>query len=432
MRVRNRVGTIAANRGYTVSEFINNQTQRQEKLKSIIRQLHEGKTVDDVKAEFATLLEGVGGDEIARIEQLLVDEGLAPEQIKPLCDVHVAVFRESLNEQTDPQTVPGHPIFTFRAENLAVARVLDQVGAALDDVKVLPDVATLEAAKIVLAKLREYNKHYLRKENILFAYLEKYGFSGPSSVMWAIHDDVRTEWKTLAALLDAGPGDDLAKFVVQLETTFETVNQTIREMIYKEQKILFPAAMARLSEADWGAARDQEPEIGFCYIQPGRQWQPELDPREAEAQQETAASGAASLIEGLIPLNVGALSVEQVSMMLSALPVDITFVDENDEVRFFSQTKERIFPRTPAIIGRQVQNCHPPQSVDRVQRILDDFRAGDRDAAEFWIQMQGMFIHIRYFALRDAAGTYRGAVEVTQDLNPLRALEGERRLLDEG
>lgn len=409
-----------------MSEFINNQTQRQTKLKNIIRQLHEGRTVDDVKAEFATLLDGVGGDEIARIEQMLVDEGLEPEQIKPLCDVHVAVFRDSLNEQADPQTIPGHPLFTFRAENLAVGRILERTGAALDDVKTQPNASTIEAAQAVLTKLREYDKHYLRKENVLFPYLEKYGFSGPSSVMWAIHDDVRAGWKKLAALLDAGPGGDPGAFTAQLETTFETVNQTIREMIYKEQKILFPAAMARLSEADWGAVRDQEPEIGFCYIQPGRQWQPQLDPREAEAGHAAGAPGA-----GLLSLDAGALTAEQISLMLNALPVDITFVDENDEVRFFSQTQARIFPRTPAIIGRKVQNCHPPQSVDRVQHILDDFRAGKRSVAEFWIQMHGIFIHIRYFALRDAAGAYRGSIEVTQNITPLRALEGERRLLDE-
>ena len=415
-----------------MSEYINNQTQRQGTLKGIIRQLHDGKSVDDVKAEFAALLDGVGGDEIARIEQLLVNEGLAPEQIKPLCDVHVAVFRDSLNEQADPQTIPGHPIFTFRAENLAVARILDRVRAALEALKTQPDATTLEKARAAVRKLQEYNNHYLRKENILFAYLEKYEFSGPSSVMWAIHDDVRAGWKTLTALLDAGPEDDRAAFAAQLDTAFESVDQTIREMIYKEQKILFPAAIARLSESEWAAIRDQEAEIGYCYIQPGRQWRPQLDPQEAEARHEAPTAAAAAQIEGLISLNVGALSVEQIRMLLSVLPVDITFVDENDEVRFFSQTKDRIFPRTPAIIGRKVQNCHPPQSVDRVQHILDDFRAGRRDVAGFWIQMNGMFIHIRYFALRDEAGTYRGTIEVTQDIEPLRALEGEHRLLDEG
>jgi len=216
----------------------------------------------------------------------------------------------------------------------------------------------------------------------------------------------------------------MVAFTGQLDETFALLDQTLRDMIYKEHKILFPAAMARLSEADWGEIRTQESEIGYCYIAAGRQWQAHVDPREAEGAAELAP-------EGLIPLNVGALSVEQISMLLSALPVDVTFVDENDEVRFFSQTRERIFPRSPAIIGRKVQNCHPPQSFDRVQRILDDFRAGARDVAEFWISMHGMFVHIRYFPLRDATGAYRGTLEVTQNIAPLRALEGERRLLNE-
>ena len=406
-----------------MSEYINNQTQRQETLKTIIRRLHAGASVEDVKDEFAELLAGVGGDEIARIEQVLVGEGLDPEQIKPLCDVHVAVFRESLDNQTDPQTIPGHPVFTFRAENLAVGHVLDNVRTALDNFKATPDEEILQAAQESVRKLREYDKHYLRKENILFSYLERYDFSGPSQVMWAVHDDVRDMWKILTALLDAEPGEVPT---AQLDETFARLDRTLRDMIYKEHKILFPAAMARLSETDWSEIRAQEAEIGYCYVTAGRQWQARIDPRAKEGQ---ASAGVAP--EGLIPLNVGALSAEQIDLMLTSLPVDITFVDENDEVRFFSQTRERIFPRSPAIIGRKVQNCHPPQSVDRVQRILDDFRAGERDVAEFWISMQGMFIHIRYFALRDTAGTYRGTIEVTQNIAPLRALEGERRLLNE-
>jgi DUF438 domain-containing protein len=409
-----------------MSEYINNQTQRQETLKTIIRRLHAGASVEDVKAQFAELLTGVGGDEITRIEQALVAEGLDPDQIKPLCDVHVAVFRESLDNQTDPQTIPGHPVFTFRAENLAVGHVLDNVRTALDNFKTAPSEATLQAAQESVRKLREYDKHYLRKENILFSYLERYDFSGPSKVMWAVHNDIRDMWKTLATLLDAGPGEDFATFTAQLDETFVLLDQTIRDMIYKEHKILFPTAMARLSEVDWGKIRAQGAEVGYCYVTAGRQWQARVDPREEEVQ-----AGAGAAPDSLIPLNVGALSAEQINMMLTTLPVDITFVDENDEVRFFSQTRERIFPRSPAIIGRKVQNCHPPQSVDRVRRILDDFRAGERNVAEFWIAMQGMFIHIRYFALRDAKGTYRGTLEVTQNIAPLRALEGERRLLNE-
>ena len=130
------------------------------------------------------------------------------------------------------------------------------------------------------------------------------------------------------------------------------------------------------------------------------------------------------------PLTTGDLTLQQINLMLMNLPVDITFVDENDTVRYFSETPERIFKRTAAIIGRQVQNCHPPASVDKVVEIVEDFRAGKRDLAEFWIQMDGKFIHIRYFAMRDAGGNYRGTLEVSQDVTEIRKLEGEKRLLD--
>ena len=408
-----------------MSEFINNQTLRREKLKGIIRQLHEGKSVAEVQAEFAALLEHVGGDEIVNLEQELVAEGLSPDLIKPLCDVHVAVFRGSLDEQPDPETIPGHPVFTFRAENLAVQRILNELAEALEDLKNLPHLPTLTRARELTAKLLLFERHYLRKENILFALLERTGFTGPSKVMWAVHDDIRRGWKALQALLAQDDIVSAPDLEARITAIFDPMAHAIREMIYKEDKILFPTALERLNEADWAAIRAQEAEIGFAYIQPGRQWQPRLDPREAEA----AAAPVAP--EGLISLSVGALTPAQIDLMLKALPVDVTFVDANDEVRYFSQGRERIFPRSPAIIGRAVQNCHPPQSVDRVQRIVEDFRAGRRDVAEFWIQMHGMFIHIRYFALRDADGTYRGTLEVSQNLTPLRALEGERRLLDE-
>ncbi len=131
-----------------------------------------------------------------------------------------------------------------------------------------------------------------------------------------------------------------------------------------------------------------------------------------------------------IPLKTGALSPEQVNLLLTNLPVDVTYVDENDTVLFYAETKERIFRRTPAVIGRKVQNCHPPASVDKVVRIVEDFRSGKRDKAEFWIQMNGKFIFISYYAIRDEQGKYRGTLEVTQDLTHLRELQGERRLLE--
>jgi DUF438 domain-containing protein len=138
-----------------------------------------------------------------------------------------------------------------------------------------------------------------------------------------------------------------------------------------------------------------------------------------------------------VPLQTGALTPRQIALMLTHLPVDVTFVDAGDIVRFYSDSKERLFKRTPGVIGRSVLKCHPADSVHRVKRILDDFRSGTRDTAEFWIQMKAGapepgFIHIRYFAVRDSGGAYQGTIEVTQDVTAIRKLEGERRLLDEG
>jgi len=418
-----------------MSEYINNQSERKETLKRLIRELHTGKTVEEIKGEFAVLLQDVGAEEIAEMEQALIAEGLPETEIKRLCDVHVAVFRESLDAQARPETIPGHPVHTFRAENEAAGRVLDALQEALDALEATPGAAhrlrsgqaQLEQARKRLRELREYEKHYLREENILFPYLERHGFTGPSSVMWAIHDDVRAGWKALDGLLSAGPGDDLAAFKARFVEVFEPLSTAIREMFYKEENILFPTAMEKLSEEEWAAIRAQEPEVGYCYLEPGSQELPEAALPEATLP-PVEARGADG---GLLHLDTGALTVQEVNLLLTHLPVDVTYVNKDDAVRFFSQTRERLFPRSPAIIGRQVQKCHPPASVHQVQRILDDFRGGRRDVAEFWIQLQGKFVHIRYFAMRDEQGEYQGTLEVTQDITPIRALEGERRLLDD-
>jgi hypothetical protein len=288
----------------------------------------------------------------------------------------------------------------------------------------------LEEAREQLAKLREYDKHYLRKENILFPYLERHGFTGPSSVMWGIHDEIREGWKRLARLLEVGPGDDVQAFVEGLEAYFEPMAHAVREMFYKEENILYPAAVERLTEEEWQAVRAQGPEIGYAYVRPGRKWQPGRESVTGEAK--IIAEEETMEAKELVQLEVGKLTPEQINLMLKNLVVDVTFVDENDEVVYFSDTPDRTFTRTPSIIGRKVQNCHPPDSVDKVMEIVEAFRAGTHDSAEFWIELSGQFIHIRYFALRDEEGNYKGVIEVTQDVTHIRQLEGERRLVNWG
>jgi uncharacterized protein len=402
-----------------MSEFINNSSKRKEILKSVLKQLHEGKSVDEVKAEFSLMAQSASSAEIAEVEQMLIEEGLPVEEVQRLCDVHVAVFRESLDKEHTPDSLPGHPVFTFKSENQVVSRVLNEMRMTVEKLQSKPDPAIRQVLTGLLERLKEFPRHYLRKENLLFPYMEKYGFTGPSKVMWGIHDEIRGQMKELGRMLAIGSSAE------QIAEAFSKMETAITEMVYKEEKILFPASLEHLHEEDWGAIRQQEDEIGYFIVTPGNQWQ-----YKAEQVEEPTVDTARPLTAGELPLDTGALTLEQINLLLTNLPVDVTFVDENDEVKYFSQGKERIFPRSPAIIGRKVQNCHPAQSVHRVMQIVDDFRAGRNSMAEFWIQMGGKFIHIRYFALRDEKNAYRGTLEVSQEITGIRALEGEKRLMD--
>ncbi|MHB1357928.1 MAG: DUF438 domain-containing protein [Anaerolineae bacterium] len=399
-----------------MSEFLHNQ-DRKALLKQMILDLHAGADIAAVKPRFQALIGDISAVEIAALEQELISEGLAAEKVKALCDVHVAVFRESLDTQASPEMTPGHPVHTFKQENWAISELL----VVMDDVvSRLPDPAAIKQTELLTEQLAMIKRVYLRKENLLFPMLERHGVGGPSSVMWGIHNDVRASLKELQQALAQGQVDAVRESYMITATA-------IRQMIYKEEHILYPTSLKMLSEAEWVAIRDQSAEIGFCLIQPGDLWQPQV---AAVPVSTTLLSGR--LETDLLPLSIGALTLEQITLMLGTLPVDITYVDENDTVRYFSQGRqERVFPRSPAIIGRKVQNCHPPKSLAAVNRVVEDLRSGKRDNAEFWIQMAGKFIHIRYFALRDAAGVFRGTIEVSQDVTDIRALQGERRLIDE-
>ena len=390
---------------------------RQEVLKDIMRDLHGGVEMSILKRRFHELIKDIDPSEIARMEQRLMDEGMPESEVKRLCDVHVEVFKESLSAQDAPVVPPGHPVHTFMLENRAAEGILhglDHVLAKLGDA---PDKAVFAKEQQGLAKLVErlsdINLHYLRKENQLFPILETRGITGPSQVMWALHDDIRVALKSAQAGIKNSQVPDVVN-------TLRYLSKSIRDMIYKEEHILFPMATDLLTDAAWQKVRQGEEEIGYAWIAPEQGW--------------TGGSGAAPIQDsdrsGTVRLDTGQMTIDQVNMMLKHMPVDISFVDENDEVRYYSATKDRIFPRSPGVIGRKVQNCHPPKSFAMVQKILDEFRAGRRHKADFWIQMKGRFLLIQYFAVRDEQGTYRGTVEVSQDVTDIRKLEGQKRLLD--
>ncbi len=406
-----------------MSEPVNNLSRRKEALKNVIKRLHAGESVEDLKKEFGHAIQGATAGDIADAERAMISEGISVTEIQRLCDLHVAVFRDSLDEEPEPESLPGHPVFTFRMENEVITRLLEAMQDTLDKFNQI-DTPALDSLRKQTENLGAIEKHYSRKENLLFPYLEKKGFEGPSTVMWGVDNEIRAQIKQFRNEINQDNPNLSA-----IRSQFEVMAQNIKEMIYKEEKILFPEALNRMTEEEWGEIREQEEEIGYFDVTPSDAWKPQTagstSSEVAESKKERGAE------EGLIPLFTGALTRKQINLLLTHLPVDVTMVDENDQVRYFTQGKERIFDRSAAIIGREVIKCHPPQSAHRVVQILNDFRSGKRDEAEFWLQLGDKFVHIRYFALRDADGAYQGCIEVSQDVSHIRQLQGEKRLLDE-
>jgi DUF438 domain-containing protein len=269
------------------------------------------------------------------------------------------------------------------------------------------------------------DKHYQRKEYLVFPYLEKNEITGPPKVMWGKHDEIRDQLKGCIALLKE---PELAKqdLLDALDLLFFPTLKALTDMVQKEEEILFPMSMDVLTEEDWWNVHNQTLEFGFTLYDPKVEWKPE---GFEQMPGEEVASGTGN---GTIQLPSGSFTAGEIMAILNTIPVDMTFVDKNDKVKYFTQGEHRIFARSRSIINRDVRLCHPPGSVDIVEKILEDFKSGKASHAPFWIQMKGKFILIEYYALRDEKGAYLGTLEVSQDLTEARALEGERRILSYG
>lgn len=427
-----------------MSEYINNREYRQKVLKELIMELHNGKTVDEVKERFEKLIEGVSASEISMMENQLIMEGMPVTEVQRLCDVHAAVFKGSIEEihmPENPADIPGHPIHTFKMENRALERLMDKAIKPLLSKLDYSDSQDLREKMLSeFTKLYELDKHYLRKENLLFPYLEKYEITGPPKVMWGVDDEIREDIKSaLSALKD--PNIDAKELLAKANAAIDRVP----EMIFKEENILFPMAQETLSEDEWLKIAKESHELGYCLYEPKKQWRPvrvnveektKQEAKKADHSSQTSPVESGELISGELPgehinFETGTLSKKELEAMLNTMPVDITFVDKDGLVKYFSQGTERIFPRTKAVIGRAVSNCHPPASVHVVEKIVEDLMSGKKDHEDFWIKMGDKYTLIRYFAVRDKDGSYIGTLEFTQNIAPIKAIKGEKRLMSD-
>ena len=323
---------------------------------------------------------------------------------------------EFLNNEPSPfegKFPDGHPVRTYLEENLLIRSLMRE----LESVNISEG---LEVFSETFERLAKVELHFTRKENQLFPYLEKYGWTSPSQGMWTFHDQIRDQVKLVRKEIAGG---NETTILMEMQQLFKFLGQ----IMSVEEERLLPRAMGMLTEEEWKEFKEGDKEIGWMFDKEPTPYPPDA---YIHPSQDTKKRKLPFGIEDKTHYDEGYLTPEQVNSIFRILPVDITYVNENDQVVFYNRGEDRVFPRSAGIIGREVKFCHPPKSVDQVIKILEEFKAGRQDLAEFWINFKGQFIHIQYFAVRDPDRTYRGVIEMSQDVTHVRGLEGEKRLLD--
>lgn len=308
----------------------------------------------------------------------------------------------------------GHPVKVYFEENEFINNILKEI-------QVVDIENDYELFFNLFNQLSGVEKKFARKENQLFPYLEKYGWTGPSQGMWSFHDQIRGFIKDTRSMIEQ-------KQYSKIPNYLEIIDSELNRLFQVEEMRLFPYALELLKEDDWKEMKVGDQEIGWMLTKAPAAYPP--DETYIHPSQDNTKRDLPFSIADRIKLDEGYLSSEQINLLLRFMPVDITYVDENDRVLFYNRGEERVFPRSAGIIGREVRFCHPPKSVDTVLRILEEFKAGTKDEAEFWINFKGKMIHIRYFALRDPEKNYKGVIEMSQDITHIQTLTGQQRLLD--
>jgi hypothetical protein len=401
-----------------MSELINNVSkERKEALKNLIKRLHKGEDFNAVKADFKKQFSEVSTEEISAMEASLIEEGMQVEEIQKLCDVHANVFGGSISDihGGSLSNEEGHPLQVLKAENKRIEQLIqEEIEPYLQKEGDQPVLML----RIAFDRLNEINKHYARKEQLFFPYLERKGITAPPQVMWGVDDDIRKMIKTVQTRLNEG-----GTTVKAIKEAAQKTIKEVREMVFKEDTILSPLLEKNLNLYNFITIAENSDEVGYFLTSPKKTFE---KPSEGTEPEDAKAHN----FDGEVPIGAGSLSLEQLEALMNTLPLDLTFVDHEGHVKYFTQGEERIFDRPATIIGRHLNQCHPPSSVHIVEEIVKSFRSGEKNNEDFWIQMKDKWVHIRYFAVRNKDGKYLGTLEFTQDIAPLRVLKAEKRLID--
>lgn len=319
-----------------------------------------------------------------------------------------------MENRTESTIQDGHPIHTYFKE----ADVIHQL---LEEITNVNPKEEFQKFYNIFNQLATVERRFERKENQLFPFLEEKGWTGPSRNMWSFHDTIREMFRIVRKNLDD-------KDFTSVQHNLDLIRQSLYRLMDVEENVLFPNALDILDDQDWIKMRKGEEEIGWMLSTP-----PLSYPKEAEyvyPSEDIVRRTDVKFSKEALHYDEGFMTVEQVNLLFKTLPIDLTYVDENDKVIFYNRGEERVFPRSAGIIGREVRFCHPPKSVDTVLQILEAFRSGKENEASFWITYKERLIYIRYFAVRDTNKNYKGVIEMSQDITDIKNINGERRLLE--
>lgn len=385
---------------------------RNTKLKKMIMRLNQGEDLEKVRADFVREFDSVSVHDIVKAEQGLIDDGIPMQEVQKLCDLHSALFHgkteteiwaeeeKQASKSKDGKMPDGHPVDVLRRENIALEKILDHALLALEAEKAIVLLDDLKT-------LRKIGVLYSRKESILMPMLLHHGVTGPNDVMWGVDDEIKAEVARLAQKLT------MESFPDEKESA-RTVLNRMKEMIYKEENIFFPLCIEHLTEEEWLDAYRDLPEMGFVFIKDAPKWK---HGEEALAKRKTTVPDAVE--GGILYFPGGKLTMQQLNGLFKVLPIDVTFIDEEDINRFFTN-EGKVFSRPLSALDRSTYECHPERVKPMVKQLLDDFKSGAQDYMEVWTPNEDHPVRVIYAAVRDEKGKYLGAAELVEDFTAVK------------
>lgn len=377
--------------------------ERIDLLKDLLDRLNKGEALDAVRADFVKEFQDVEASEIMKAEQQMIKEGMPVTEVQKLCDVHAALFHGNIRQERERMAEEyvkevGHPLYTFTKENEALKAVLDEAREAL---------SRHEVDRKLLGRVRELAIHYAKKGDLLYPHLKvRYGISGPSDVMWTVDDEIRDELAALSRKLQDENPESVLQGEKELQR-FEAVLTRAEEMIYKEEKILFPNCALNFTRDEWIRIYHDSKDYAPCFGVENVVW---TEAETAVDKMREATPGDQEIV-----MAGGHMTVAQLTAMLNTIPMEITFVDDQNINRFFNEGPKD-FKRPKMAIDREVFSCHPPKIEAKVRMILNEFRAGTLDKVPVWMEKNGKTMLVTYMAVRDHDGNYIGTLELVQDM----------------